>query len=92
MEKKSEVIVKRQHLTHVKAYTYLGLTIIEQGGKCMLRKRIKQARDAFWQKSTILTGNISIKSRIRFQKFHMISMTSFVLSYGCVSQTFSKAI
>ena len=51
-------------------------------------QRINQAKIAFWKKATILKSNISMKTRIRILMCYVFS----VLSYGCETWTYSKAI
>ena len=88
-EKQCEVNVKGQRLTQVKQYKYLGTTI-EHTGQCKteVAQRINQAKIAFWKKATILKSNISMKTRIRILMCYVFS----VLSYGCETWTYSKAI
>ena len=88
-EKQCEVNVKGQRLTQVKQYKYLGTTI-EHTGQCKteVAQRINQAKIAFWKKATILKSNTSMKTRIRILMCYVFS----VLSYGCETWTYSKAI
>ena len=88
-EKQCEVNVKGQRLTQVKQYKYLGTTV-ENTGQCQaeVANRINQAKIAFWKKATILRSNISIKTRIRILMCYVFS----VVSYGCETRTYSKAI
>ena len=88
-EKQCEVNVKGQRLTQVKKYKYLGTTV-ENTGQCKteLANRINQAKIAFWKKATILRSNISITTRIIILICYVFS----VISYGCETWTFSKAI
>ena len=88
-EKQCEVNVKGQRLTQVKQYKYLGTTI-ENTGKCKteVANRINQAKIAFWKKATILRSNISVKTRIRI----LMCYVSSVVSYGCETWIYSKAI
>ncbi len=88
-EKQCEVNVKGQRLTQVKQYKYLGTTV-ENTGQCKteVANRINQAKIAFWKKATILRSNISIKTRIRILMCYVFS----VVSYGCETWTYSKAI
>ena len=88
-EKQCEVNVKGQRLTQVKYYKYLGTTI-EHIGQCKteVAQRINQAKIAFEKKATILKSNISMKTRIRIMMCYVFS----VLSYGCETWTYSKAI
>ena len=85
-EKLCEVNVKGQRLTQVKQYKYLGTTV-ENTGQCKteVANRLNQA---FWKKATILTSNINIKTRIRILMCYVFS----VVSYGCETWTYSKAI
>ena len=88
-EKQCEVNVKGQRLTQVKQYKYLGTTIEHTGQfKTEVAQRINQAKIAFWKKATILKSNISMKTRIRIIICYVFS----VLSYGCETWTYSKAI
>ena len=88
-EKQCEVNVKGQRLTQVKQYKYLGTTV-ENTGQCKteVANRINQTKIAFWKKATILRSNISIKTRIRILMCYVFS----VVSYGCETWTYSKAI
>ena len=88
-EKQCEVNVKGQRLTQVKQYKYLGTTV-ENTGQCKteVANRINQAKVTFWKKATILRSNISIKTRIRILMCYVFS----VVSYGCETWTYSKAI
>ena len=88
-EKQCEVNVKGQRLTQVKQYKYLGTTV-ENTGQCKteVANRINKAKIAFWKKATILRSNISIKTRIRILMCYVFS----VVSYGCETWTYSKAI
>ena len=88
-EKQCEVNLKGQRLTQVKQYIYLGTTI-EHTGQCKTEvvQRINQVKIAFWKKATILKSNISMKTRIRILMCYVFS----VLSYGCETWTYSKAI
>ena len=88
-EKQCEVTVQGQRLTQVKQYKYMGTTI-EHTGQCKteVAHRINQAKIAFWKKATILKSNISMKTRIRILMCDVFS----VLSYGCETWTYSKAI
>ena len=65
-------------------------TTVEQTGqyKTEVAKRINQAKIAFWKKATILRSNISVKIRIRMLKCYVFS----VVSYGCGTWTYSKAV
>ena len=56
--------------------------------KTEVAQRINQAKIAFWKKATILKSNISMKTRIRILMCYVFS----VLSYGCETWTYSKAI
>ena len=88
-EKQCEVNVKGQRLTQVKQYKYLGTKIEHTGQwKTEVAQRINQAKIAFWKKATILKSNISMKTRIRILMCYVFS----VLSYGCETWTYSKAI
>ena len=88
-EKQCEVNVKGQRLTQVKQYKYLRTTV-ENTGQCFAEvvNRINQAKIAFWKKATILRSNIRIKTRIRILVCYVFS----VVSYGCETWTYSKAI
>ena len=89
LEKQCEVNVKGQRLTQVKQYKYMGTTI-EHTGQCKteVAQRINQAKIAFWKKATILKSKISMKTRIIILTCYVFS----VLSYGCETWTYSKAI
>ena len=88
-EKQCEVNVKGQRITQVKPYKCMGTTI-EHTGQCKtgVSQRINKAKIAFWRKATILKSNISMKSRIRILMCYVFS----VVSYGCETWTYSKAI
>ena len=88
-EEQCEVNAKGQRLTRVKQYKYLGTTV-ENTGQCKteVANRISQAKIAFWKNATILRSNISMKTRIRIMMCYACS----VVSYGCETWTYSKAI
>ena len=88
-EKQCEVNVKGQRLTQVNQYTYLGSTV-EHTGQCKteVALRINQAKIAVWTKATLLRSNISMATRIRILMCYVFS----VVSYGCETWTYSKAI
>ena len=73
-EKQCEVNVKGQQLTQVKQYKYLGATI-EHTGQCKteVAQRVNQAKIAFWEKSTILRSNISIKQSQNYDVLCVLS-------------------
>ena len=90
-EKKCEVNVKGQWLTLVsQAIQIPGPATVEHTGQCKteVANRINQAKIAFWKKATILRSNISMKTRIRNLMCYVFS----VVSYGCETWTYSKAI
>ena len=92
-EKQCEVNVKGQRLTQVKQYKYLGTTI-EHTGQCKteVAQRINQAKIAFWKKATILKSNID-QHENQNQNSDVLGCYVFsVLSYGCETWTYSKAI
>ena len=89
-EKQCEDNVKRQRLTQVKQYKYLGATV-EHTGQCKteVADRINQAKIAFCKKVTILRSYISMKITITII---LMCYLFSVVSYGCETWTYSKAI
>ena len=84
-----EITVNNTRLEQVKQYTYLG-SLITDDGRCIqeVKKRIGQAKSAFWKTRELLRGNVNIKLKLRLLKCYVFS----VLAYASETWTYSMEI
>ena len=82
-------ITVNARLEQLKQYTYLG-SLITHDGRCIqeVKKRIAQAKGAFWKTGELLRGNMNIKLKLRLIKCYVFS----VLAYAVETWTYSIEI
>ena len=84
-----KIIVNGYHLKQVDHYTYLG-SIISNDGRCLeeVKKRIAQAKSAFWKNKKIIRRNININLKLRILSCYVNS----VATNGSKTWTYSRKI
>ena len=82
-------MVNGYYLEHVDHYIYLG-SIISNDGHCLeeIKKRISQAKSAFWKNKEIIRRNININLTLRILSCYINSVST----YGSETWTYSREI
>ncbi len=82
-----KIHVDGTELEQVYQYSYLG-SLITTDGRCIreVKKRIIQAKEAFWKNKEVMRGDINLDLKLRLLKCYVYS----IVSYAAETWTFSK--